>query len=80
MSLLTVQEAASRLGVSSSLVYGLIASRRLRFCRIGNGRGRIRVPEDAIGEYLARCTFEPNREEPKLPPARMPRLRHLRSS
>jgi excisionase family DNA binding protein len=76
--LLTVKQAAERLGISPALTYSLVAGRKLRFCRVGNGRGRIRIPEDAIGEYLARCTFEATDEEPSRPVSRMPRLRHLR--
>ena len=45
---------------------------------VGNGQGRIRIPEDAIGEYLGRCTFEPKEQTPAVPAARTPRLRHLR--
>ena len=74
--MLTVKQAAERLGVSPGLVYSLIAGKRLRYVRIGNGRGIIRVPEDAIEEYLARQTFGP--EEPKA--VEVPRqkpLRHL---
>lgn len=74
MTNLTVKEAAARLGVSPALVYSLVSARKLRYCRIGNGRGRIRIPEDAIGEYLARCTFEPKEEKP----LSVPRLKHLR--
>ena len=73
--MLTVAQAAERLGVSRALVYSLIAARKLRFCRVGNGRGRVRIPEDAIGEYLARCTFEVREDKP---PASTPRLKHLR--
>jgi excisionase family DNA binding protein len=73
--LLTVKEAAARLGISPGLVYSLISGRKLRFVRVGNGRGRIRVPEDAIDEYLARSTFAP--QEPKPVPARV-RLKHLK--
>lgn len=73
--LLTVKEAAERLNVSAALVYSLISGRKLRFVRVGNGRGRIRVPEDAIGEYLARSTF--GVEEKKPEPQRV-RLKHLK--
>lgn len=73
--LLDVKQAAGRLGVSPGLVYSLIAGRQLRHCRIGNGRGRIRIPEDAIAEYLARCTFAAGEGPPE--PV-IPRLRHLR--
>jgi excisionase family DNA binding protein len=73
MLLLSVRQAAARLGVSQSLVYGLISSRKLRFARIG--RGRLGIPEDAIDKYLARCTFDVKEEKP---PASTPRLKHLR--
>jgi excisionase family DNA binding protein len=73
--LLTVKETASRLGLSPGLVYSLVAGRKLRFVRIGNGRGRIRIPEDAIGEYLAHSTFA--LQEPQTPSGRV-RLKHLR--
>jgi excisionase family DNA binding protein len=73
--MLTVAQAAERLGISASLVYSLISGRKLRHCRVGNGRGRIRIPEDAVGEYLARCTFGPNEEEARATPHR---LKHLR--
>ncbi len=72
-----VAEAAKILDVSPSLIYSLIASGKLRFCRIGNGRGRLRIPADAIEEYLARCTFGVREEKPV---ASMPRLKHIRLS
>jgi excisionase family DNA binding protein len=74
--MLSVKQAAGRLGVSPSLVYWLVSARKLRHSRIGSGRGRIRISEDAIGEYLARCTFDV-KEEPT-PPVRPPKLKHLR--
>lgn len=75
--MLTVTQTAERLGISPSLVYSLISGRKLRFCRVGNGRGRIRIPEDAIGEYLARCTFEAGEDRPPVS-APTPKLKHLR--
>lgn len=75
--LLTVKQAAERLGISPALTYSLVAGRKLRFCRVGNGRGRIRIPEDAIGEYLARCTFEAG-EDSQPVSAPTPKLKHLR--
>lgn len=75
--LLTVKQAAERLGISQALTYSLVAGRKLRFCRVGNGRGRIRIPDDAIGEYLARCTFEAG-EDRKPTSAPAPKLKHLR--
>lgn len=71
---MTVKQAAERLEISPSLVYSLAAAGKLRFCRLGHGRGRIRIPEDAVGEYLARCTFGIREEKPAAP---MPKLRHL---
>ena len=64
---LTVEEAAGRLGVNASLVYHLVAGRRLRASRIGHGRGRIRITEAAIDEYL-KATEIP--APPKTPPPR----------
>jgi excisionase family DNA binding protein len=72
--LLTVKQAAERLRVSPGLIYSLVGGRKLRFVRVGNGRGRLRIPEDAIEEYLARSTFAP--QEPKAVPVRV-RLKHL---
>ena len=45
---LTVKQAAERLGVSSSLVYALIAARRIDHYRCGVGRGTIRIEETAL--------------------------------
>jgi excisionase family DNA binding protein len=73
--LLTVKQSAGRLGVSPGLVYSLVAGRKLRFVRVGNGRGRIRIPEDAIEEYLSRATFAP--QETKAPAVRV-KLKHLK--
>jgi excisionase family DNA binding protein len=49
---MTVKEAAERLEISISLVYGLIAAGHLRCTRHGLGRGTIRVSEQQLGEYL----------------------------
>jgi excisionase family DNA binding protein len=72
--LLTVKQAAERLGVKPSTIYDLVTGRKIRFARIGNGRGRIRISEDAIDEYVARVTFAP--QEPKAAPTRV-KLKHL---
>jgi excisionase family DNA binding protein len=52
IALFTVKETATRLSVSEQLVYALCASRRLRHVRVGLGRGTIRIPEDAVDEFL----------------------------
>ncbi len=49
---MTVRQAAERLEVSASTVYGLIAAGRLRHHRIGTGKGAIRIPDSAIEEFL----------------------------
>jgi excisionase family DNA binding protein len=72
---MTVRQAAARLEVSAATIYGLVASGKLMHYRIGNGRGVLRIPNDAIEEYLARCTFGVKEDRPAAP---LPRLKHLR--
>jgi excisionase family DNA binding protein len=76
--LLTVAQASERLGVKPGLVYQLVATRRLRHCRIGRGRGVIRIPEDAIEEYLRSVTVEPCGALTPEKAVRRVKLRHLR--
>ncbi len=77
--MLTVAEAAEILGVGPQLIYQLVASRRIRFCRIGKGRGVIRIPEDSIQEYIASVTVDvqSGSTKPSSRPSRSVRLRHL---
>jgi excisionase family DNA binding protein len=56
--MLTVRQAAEKLGVSQALVYALVAARKIRHQRHGLRRGAIRIPEDALAEYQARCTVD----------------------
>jgi excisionase family DNA binding protein len=56
--MLTVKAAAERLGVSPALIYALVAARKIRHERHGLRRGAIRIPEDALDEYRARCTVD----------------------
>jgi excisionase family DNA binding protein len=49
--LLTVEEAADRLGVGRSTMYGLISDGDVESVQIGRLR---RVPADALPEFLAR--------------------------
>jgi excisionase family DNA binding protein len=75
MNLLTVREAADRLGVSAGLIYGLCARRQLRHERYGLGRGTIKIPEDAIDEFRRSVSVGGPDE---CPPARLPvKLKHL---
>lgn len=70
--LLTVKEAAERLGISTALMYALVAARRIRHQRHGLRRGIIRIPEDALDEYKASVTVGAE----KVVPERR-KLRHL---
>ena len=66
---MNVREAAKRLEVSASIVYGLCAQRRLPHVRVGLGRGTIRISEDDLKSFLETCRPEP--------PAR-PALKHIK--
>lgn len=81
MALLSVRAAAERLGVSAALVYGLCAARRLRHERHGLGRGRIKIPEEAIEEYRRMQTVHASGEQvqsaTRAPSTPRPRPRHL---
>jgi excisionase family DNA binding protein len=48
--LLSVAEAADLLGTTARFPRRLIAERRIRFVRVGR---HIRIPESAIGEFVA---------------------------
>lgn len=54
--LLTVGEAALRLGTSDRFPRRLIAERRIRFVKIGR---HVRIPLDALDEFIAASTVEP---------------------
>lgn len=72
MALLSVKEAARRLGLSSSLVYSLCAFGLIRHFRHGRPgkRGTIRISEEAIAEYQESCRSE-------RPPAPPMELKHI---
>lgn len=74
MNMLTVSQAAERLGVSKEVVYQLCSKDHaaIKHLRIGGARATIRIPEDAIEDYIARVTIEPTTHagrEPDPPPA-----------
>ena len=50
--MLTVNQVASRLKCSSSLVYALCAEGKLAHHRLGNRRGTIRITEDQLAQFL----------------------------
>lgn len=57
---MTVKQAATRVGVSPSLIYDLCREGVLRHSRHGRPgrRGTIRISEDALNDYLASCERE----------------------
>ena len=57
---ITVQSLASLLSVSPSSVYRLVASRSIRFYRVG---GSVRFTKAGIDEYLAKICVEPVRQK-----------------
>jgi excisionase family DNA binding protein len=54
--LLTVAQVAELLGTSERFPRRLIAERRIRFVRVGR---HVRVPESALGEFIAAGLVEP---------------------
>jgi excisionase family DNA binding protein len=54
--LLTVSEAAERLGTTVRFPRRLIAQRRIRYVKVGR---HVRIPERAIEDWIAACTVEP---------------------
>nr|WP_153426769.1 helix-turn-helix domain-containing protein [Streptomyces alkaliphilus] len=51
--LLTVEEAAERLGTGTRFIRRLIAERRIRYVKLGKP---VRVPESALAAYIAERT------------------------
>jgi excisionase family DNA binding protein len=56
--MLSVKQAASRLGVSAKLVYALCAGGKIVHERHGLGRGTIRIAEAALEEYRRAARVE----------------------
>jgi excisionase family DNA binding protein len=54
--LLTLPEAADRLGTTTRFPRRLIAERRIRFVRLGR---HVRIPESAIEEFVEAGTVQP---------------------
>lgn len=75
--MLTVKQAAERLGVSPSLVYGLIAARELAHVRVGFGRGLIRITDESICDYERRRSVSVAEHNAAPVPRRKVALKHL---
>ena len=54
--LLTVAQVAELLGTTERFPRRLIAERRIRFVRVGR---HVRIPESALGEFIAAGTVQP---------------------
>jgi excisionase family DNA binding protein len=54
--LLTVAQVAEVLGTTERFPRRLIAERRIRFVRVGR---HVRIPESAVGEFIAAGVVEP---------------------
>lgn len=54
--LLTVREVAELLGTSERFPRRLIAERRIRFVRVGR---HVRIPESAVGDFIAAGLVDP---------------------
>jgi excisionase family DNA binding protein len=54
--LLTVGQVAELLGTTERFPRRLIAERRIRFVRVGR---HVRIPESALGEFIAAGVVEP---------------------
>jgi excisionase family DNA binding protein len=67
--LITVEEAARRLGVGRTIAYGLVAAGHLESVKIGRLR---RVPVDALGRFVASLTAG-DLESARLQPHRVAR-------
>lgn len=74
---MTVKQAAKELGISQSLVYGLLAAGKIRHERHGLGRGTIRIPQEALDEYRKLSTVSGTVGGPAEPPTRV-KLSHIK--
>lgn len=74
---MTVKQAAERLEVSPATVYALVSAGKLRCYRVGMGRGRIRIANEHIAEYLDEVETISVRPTPPTEPR--PILKHIRA-
>ena len=78
--MLTVKQAAERLGVSPALIYALCRRRAIDHLRLGLGRGAVRISEEALAEFQDRCTARIVGGGGSVRPPVLPPLRHVRLS
>lgn len=76
-ALLTVEDVAKLLKVSTATVYELVSDRLIACYRIGTRKGAIRFTEEQVEQYLSACLVTDGKiVQPKKPkPAK---LKHLK--
>lgn len=62
-----VKAVAELLDVSAATIYRAIESGALRALKVGTGKGALRIPEDAIAEYVKACQEAALASTPQLP-------------
>ncbi len=65
---LSPRQTANLMGVSLATVYLLCSGRRLRHTRVGLGRGKIVITDEAVAEYLKGREVGPCKPVPPPPP------------
>ena len=65
MKLLTPPQVAEQLGMSANSVRELCKQNAIRHHRIGPKGKMIKIPEDAVGEYLRAAEFGPEKKPDK---------------
>lgn len=54
----TVREVAEQLGISAQSVYQLCATKKLAHLRLGVGRGTLRIPAQALNNFIKTVTVQ----------------------
>jgi excisionase family DNA binding protein len=62
-----VKAVAEMLDVSVATIYRAIESGSLRALKVGTGKGALRIPADAIQEYITACQQAALASVPSLP-------------
>ena len=52
MKIMTVHEAAEKLGISASTLYDMARQKKISHRRIGTGRGRVLFTDEDLEEFL----------------------------
>ncbi|GAA1347830.1 helix-turn-helix domain-containing protein [Saccharothrix algeriensis] len=62
-----VKAVAEMLDVSVATIYRAIESGALRALKVGTGKGALRIPEDAIADYVQACQEAASTSAPQMP-------------